>query len=62
MLNIVIVAVERKQVLIRHLNPDELSDEELVALSELEARVNDNGDYEVVDAPRPRDPLVKRPA
>ena len=59
------VAVERKRILVRHLDADELTDEELVqALSDLEARINDQGTYEVVheepEKPPPRK-LIKRP-
>jgi hypothetical protein len=63
------VAVERKRILVRKLNPDELSDEELVqTLEELEtlngAAVDaaddvTDADYQVVDEPEPVKP--KRP-
>jgi len=60
------VATERKRVLVRHLNPDELSDEELVqSLSELEALAATDADYEEVAAdPKPvkaKTKLVARP-
>lgn len=46
------VAVDRKKILVRHLNPDDLTDEELLrAVAELEAMANAAGIYEIVDAP-----------
>jgi hypothetical protein len=55
------VAVERKRVLVRHLNPDELSDEELIqSLAELEALANASGTHEVLE-PAPKRPVLMRP-
>jgi phage terminase small subunit len=55
------VVVERKKILVRHLDPNELSDEELVqSLSELEALANSSGTYEVPE-PAPKRPVLTRP-
>jgi phage terminase small subunit len=55
------VAVERKRVLVRRLDPDQLSDEELIqSLSELEALANASGTHEVPES-APKRPVLMRP-
>jgi hypothetical protein len=55
------VAVERKKILVRHLDPKELSDAELLqSLSELEALANASGMYETLE-PAPKRPVLMRP-
>ena len=55
------VAAERKKILVRHIDPDELSDEELLqSIAELEAMANASGTYEVVE-PVPKRPILTRP-
>lgn len=56
------VAVDRRELIVRTIDPEKLSDEELAAATaELEAQLIE-GDYQVIEPPQPAKPVLRRPS